>query len=210
METILNVFPLSHAPENYNNTSSTNSLYWFSQTIGPGRGLETIIKVIAIMRCKVDLYLRGSFESSFQYIQKLKLIAKEYGVADRLHFLNSAPPSDMVELASKYDVGLSIEPGINKNNNICLGNKIFTYLLAGIPVVLSDTDSQTEFSKTLGPAGILINLNDHKNTAHKLDSLFEDPIKLLELKNYARNIALTKYNWDIEKKKFIKLISAIV
>jgi hypothetical protein len=50
MTPILNVFPLSEAPCEPAEPSSRRgrlpSLYWFSQTIGPGRGLEEIVKTM--------------------------------------------------------------------------------------------------------------------------------------------------------------------
>src|SRR5260370_1251501 len=45
---ILNVFPLAERPLRFRETRPDGPLrlYWFSQTIGPGRGLENVIRAM--------------------------------------------------------------------------------------------------------------------------------------------------------------------
>ena len=87
---ILNVFPLSNAPQTPAfdrscNENSTLSIYWFSQTIGPGRGLEQILKAMARMRSHAKLSIRGS--DYMGYSARLKALAAELNVTDKLRFL---------------------------------------------------------------------------------------------------------------------------
>lgn len=142
MTPILNVFPLWQAPSGPpgNGKGRQLSVYWFSQTIGPGRGLEMFIKAMAKMSSRVTLSVRGS--DFLGYSARLKMIAAEGGVTDAISFLPSAPPDEMARLAAQHDVGLASELNTPPNHEICLSNKIFTYLLAGIPVLLSDTPAQ--------------------------------------------------------------------
>jgi hypothetical protein len=60
-----------------------------------------------------------------------------------------APPEEMVRQAAPYDIGLSLETDISDNRSLCLTNKIFTYLLAGVPVLLSDTPAQRALAPRL-------------------------------------------------------------
>ena len=67
MEPILNVFPLSEAPEEEPGMSLElvpRSLYWFSQTVGAGRGLEPLLKAMSGMVEPPILYLRGNITES--------------------------------------------------------------------------------------------------------------------------------------------------
>jgi len=213
IETILNVFPLSEAPklnDRQKQRSFTNapSLYWFSQTIGPGRGLESIILAMGQMQTQVSLYLRGILACG--YAEVLLQLAQNAGVSDRLHFLPSESPENMARLASDYDVGLSLELNHPFNRSICLTNKIFTYLLASLPVILSKTSAQEDIAKVLSDAAILININDPQSIAIELDMWLSNPANLEKSRSKALQLGREVYNWDIEQKNFLKTIRQVL
>jgi hypothetical protein len=61
---VLNVFPKAQAPETPFDpgpisTTRPAVVYWFSQTIGPGRGLESAVDVVAKMKTPAQIQLRG-------------------------------------------------------------------------------------------------------------------------------------------------------
>ena len=206
IEPILNVFPLSEAPVKTKEVNSKKrfSLYWFSQTIGADRGIESIISAIGQMQTPVDLYLRGM--PTVGYIDVLIQLAHKEGVIDCLYLLPPVPPADMVQLASDYDIGLSIEPGRDTNNSICLGNKIFTCLLAGLPIILSKTPAQEALSHKLLEASIVIDINDPNAIARTLDTFFSNPTNLELSRAVAWKLGREVYNWDIEQNKFLDVV----
>ena len=172
--TILNVFPLSEAPAAPSAPRSGNvrKLYWFSQTIGPGRGLEAIVPVLAAMQTPCELHLRGIEASGFR--QALQEIARRAGFRGNIHFQELAPAREMVRLASEYDLGLSLELVSPRNRDLCLTNKIFTYLLAGLPVAMSRTQAQDELLPALGDAAIALDLTKADAAARSMDAFFAD------------------------------------
>ena len=210
IEPILNVFPLSEAPIKIEkiNRKERLSLYWFSQTIGANRGIESIIYAMGQMKTPVDLYLRGIPAAG--YTEVLTQLAHQAGVGDRIHVLPSAPPSDMARLASDYDIGLSIELNQPLNRSICLTNKIFTYLLAGLPVILSKTTAQENLAKELNEAVILIDLDNSLGIAQSLDNFLSDPQKLFNAKAKVCKLVTERYNWDIEQQVFLKNIKKVL
>src|SRR5262249_18327136 len=131
MTPILNVFPLTQAPveaaaSRDRKQSDPLSIYWFSQTIGPGRGLELFIQAMGKMPGRVILSLRGS--DFLGYSARLTTLAAEAGVADAIRFLPSASSDEMARLAAQHDIGLASELGTPPNRAISLTNKIFVYL----------------------------------------------------------------------------------
>lgn len=210
---VLNVFPLAQAlPEEKKSESheynESLSLYWFSQTIGPGRGLEPIILALGKTRSRITLSIRGS--DFLEYSTRLKELAAENGVSDLIFFLPSAPPDEMVRLAQAYDVGVASELDTPPNHAICLSNKIFTYLLAGRPVLLSDTPAQRELAGELRDAAWLVDLDSPEQIAKALDVWASYPNELAESKYRANFLARERFNWDIEKKKILASVKKVL
>jgi glycosyltransferase involved in cell wall biosynthesis len=213
IESILNVFPLSEAPSklrssNQKTKSNKFSLYWFSQTIGRDRGLEAIVRAMAQMSSSVTLYLRGIPAAG--YVSELMQIANRLGVGDRIHWLPSAPPAEMARLAAAYDIGLSVEPGKDKNNNLCLGNKIFTYLLAGLPIILSKTPAQEALSHQLAEASIVVDIHNPQAIARAIDSWLTNPAAFETSRAVACQLGQQIYNWDIEQYKFLDFVEKVL
>jgi glycosyltransferase involved in cell wall biosynthesis len=209
MEPILNVFPLSEAPKSYERQQGDRignepSLYWFSQTIGAGRGIEAIILAMGKMQTRVRLHLRGIPAAGYQ--DRLEQLAKEVGVADRLHFLSSAPPVKMIELAACHDIGLSLELNEPLNRAICLTNKLFTYILAGLPVLMSRTPAQEDLALKLNNIAKLIDLQQPKAIARTLDNWLSEPSQITSTRQAAWKLGREVYNWDVEKNRFLTVV----
>ena len=206
MTPILNVFPLAQAPSAppANRSHAANgrlSVYWFSQTIGTGRGLEAFIRAMGRMHGWVTLSVRGS--DFLGYSERLRSLAADVGVPDAIRFFPSAPPDEMARLAAHHDVGLASELSTPPNHAICLSNKIFSYLLAGIPVLMSDTPAQRELGIGLGEAARVVNLADPVSVADVLETWAGDKQALAAAKCAAWHLAQTRFNWDIEKERLL-------
>jgi glycosyltransferase involved in cell wall biosynthesis len=209
MTPILNVFPLSQAPtlalsDRPNKGSGLLSVYWFSQTIGDGRGLEPFIKAMGKLRGRVTLTIRGS--DFLGYSTQLKALATDVGVADAIRFLPSAPPDQMAQLAAQHDVGLSLELSTPPSRAVCLTNKLFIYLLAGIPLLLSGTSAQRLFAANLGDAARVVDLSDSDAIVAAIDGWRMDSDALTAAKRQAWQLGQKRFNWDVEKESFLRLI----
>jgi len=195
--TVLNVFPLDMAPPQPRAPRQPGAplrAYWFSQTIGLDRGLQPFLQAMARTAIRVELEIRG--DDPWGQGETLKTMARELGIADRLRVLPVAPPQEMVRLAAAYDLGLSLETDVSENRRLCLTNKIFTYLLAGVPVLLSDTPAQRALAPDLGDAAALVPLSDPTAIAAALDRLAAglDAARVAALR-----LGRERYNWEVEK-----------
>ena len=102
----------------------------------------------------------------------------------------------MVHLARGYDLGLSGEEPTVMNRRLCLGNKIFTYLAAGVPVVLSATPAQAHLGQDLGAAAIVYEPGDVAGLAERLSCLARDSNLRLRARHAARSAALRRWHWE--------------
>jgi len=206
---ILNVFPLKFLQEGAKQSNPDLLLYWFSQTIGPGRGLEDVIEAMGKVKKKVHLYLQGQI--SPDYRSQLTALAVQNGVPEnKIHFLSPCPPDDLFKSAAQFDVGLAIEFSKPLNKDLCLPNKILTYLLAGLSVIATETKGQRPIIESIGKAGWMYPAGDIGSLAARIEFLCENREELKNSKSEALKQAREKYNWDIEKKKFLRIIGDVV
>ena len=153
---VLNVFSEAPADRQAPSTSRDGpvfGLYWFSQTIGPDRGLEDAVAALGLLRDpRVELHLRGRWQDGYE--PRLRRLASGCGSGERAIVSHPpASPDAMVSLAADMDIGLALEPPASRNNDILWSNKAFTYLLGGIPVVLSRTTGQRRAGAALRRCG---------------------------------------------------------
>jgi glycosyltransferase involved in cell wall biosynthesis len=206
-----NVFPLAHAPEGPTSRGTAipgPSLYWFSQTIGPDRGLGCAIRAIALAESKPHLYLRGFISDAYR--QRLVALARAEGVEDRLHLLPPAPPEQMERLAATYDLGLVAENGATPNRRIALTNKLFTYALAGIPMLLSDIPAHRQILAEAGEAAVLFSVEDSASLAEALDFYLDAaPGALARAREAAFQLGQEHWNWEKEQRSLIALVNSV-
>ena len=211
--TVLNVFPRSQAPALPVDPGPVTEgrpaqLYWFSQTVGPGRGLEAAVAILGRMRTPAELHLRGFPAAGFA--AHLNALAARAGVSRPIRFLPAGPPTEMARLAAAADLGLSTELALPPNRDLCLTNKVFVYLLAGIPQLLSNTAAQTKLAPDLGAAALLADLSQPDLAARKLDEFFADPPRVAAARSAAWNLAARRYCWDVEKSQFLESVRSVV
>lgn len=173
------------------------SAYWFSQTIGPDRGLETALQAIAQSNVKLHLHLRGTPAKGYEQI--LRELATRLSVSDRLHIHAPEPAHKMVALAAHHDVGLVLETGHTENRKIALTNKQFTYMLAGIPSILSDIPAHKAFAKQAPGASFLFRTKNATDLARVFDALLSDPDDLRASRQSAKTLARDTFNWEAQE-----------
>jgi glycosyltransferase involved in cell wall biosynthesis len=203
---VLNVFPRRLAPAAGTKPVAPDqrpTLYWFSQTIGPERGLEALIDLLAHLRTVCDVHLRGLPAPGFP--EALRRRAQAAGWRGRLEFYPLAPPDEMARLAAGHTLGLSLEQTTPRNRDLCLTNKIFTYLLAGVPVLLTPTQAQSRLAAELGAAAMCLDFTEPA-AATRLDDFLASDAARAAAAAQAGLLGRTRYNWDIEKEIFLHTI----
>jgi glycosyltransferase involved in cell wall biosynthesis len=181
-------------------------MYWFSQTIGPGRGLELAVRAIAMSRSRPHFFIRGNPVPGYvEYLQKL---AAKTGIEEHLHFLEPCEPTELERLGSVYDIGFVGEQALTQNRQIALTNKLFSYLTSGIPIVASDISAHQEVSHRFFNAIKLFKSDDPESLACCLDKYLMNPIELQDAKVQARRLAQREFNWENEEQKHMDVVLA--
>jgi hypothetical protein len=206
-----NVFPLPKPPPPLTTSSGSGlKLYWFSQTIGGGRGLEDVIRAVGLAAFPADLHLRG--RPIPDYVDSLQTLAAEVAPRLKLHVHPPGAPDKMVELAQPFDIGLSTEPGFSLNNQLALSNKSFTYMLAGLAVVFTDTPGQRKLASDLGLGAVLCEPGDITALATGLKQWAENKATLARAKQAVWAAAQCRWHWEHpeERGTLLKMVGRIV
>jgi glycosyltransferase involved in cell wall biosynthesis len=169
-------------------------LYWFSQTIGPRRGLEDVVRAMGRTSVPGELHLRGRADA--EYLALLERLAESQAPLLKLVIHPPAPPDAMAALCAGYDVGLSVESPHVLNRELCAPNKPYTYLLAGLAVVLTDTAGQRPLAADLGEAAFSYRPGDVEALAKGLRRWAEDKQSLAAAKAAAWRAAGRRWHWE--------------
>jgi len=196
---ILNVFPLSTrgiTTEITDRTAAIPSVYWFSQTIGPDRGVEDAITAVGGLPWPVALHLRGNI--SPEYAQRLIALADSLGMQGRLVLHPPAAADAMVPLAMQHDVGLASEQPVSLNRQLCVTNKLFVYMTAGLAIAASDTPGQRQIMEQAGDVGFLFAPGSSESLRAGLWALLASPTRLAQAKQRSLDAATARFCWEIE------------
>jgi glycosyltransferase involved in cell wall biosynthesis len=179
-------------------------LVWFSQTIGPGRGLEEFLAHWGQLPPDCGrITLVGAMTEGFEarLLDQVPISAR-----DRVKILPPVSPDALPALLAGYDVGLALEPREPRNKDLTISNKILQYLNAGLAVVATPTAGQKEVMQIAPEAGIVVDL--HSGTLRsQLEELLADGSQLSRAQIAARCAAEQHYHWENYAPKLVALVN---
>jgi glycosyltransferase involved in cell wall biosynthesis len=179
------------------------SFIWFSQTIGPGRGLELFIAAWNRMKQPTRLFLLGEERAGYR-AHLMSLISPEQRA--RLRFLPLVTPDELPIKLAEFDLGLALEPRWPTNRDITITNKILQYLNAGLALVATDTAGQSEVLRAAPDSGLLVQLHETTQLARQLDELVGSPTRLRAAQEAARAAASAVFCWEKDAPRLLAAV----
>jgi glycosyltransferase involved in cell wall biosynthesis len=140
------------------------------------------------------------------YDNHLRTLAQRSGVADRLHLLPPVAPDEIERQGAQYDLGYVGEVAQTRNRQIALTNKLFSYLIGGVPIVASNIPAHVALISDLGQAMSLFPTGDAESLAATLDRLLMYPDRLSAARLHAWNLAQHRFCWEMERKVFLSAV----
>ena len=167
----------------------------FQGGIDPHRGLEEILKAMELLPEHFKLVLVGNGRIK----SDLEKAVLENGLANRVFFHEQVPASDILCYTKQADAGLVMYKNISRNNYFSTPNKIFEYLLAGIPAIASDHPGKSYIVKN-EQTGIC--------TEETPEQIAKAVLQIYENYDFYKNNCLQKrekYSWQKEKMKLVEM-----
>jgi hypothetical protein len=166
LSVIYNSFPIK-----MNKSISTrkihNSMIWFSQTIGTGRGIEAFMELMKKVSVPVELHFVGY--SSLSYTNFLNDFLK--GTPHILHVHPPMEHNEMLQLVAQFEFGLALENTYPQSRDLTITNKILVYLQLGLRVIATPTQGHLELQQQFPRSITYIQQNDEVNSVEAIDQL---------------------------------------
>ena len=200
---IRNTFPLQPHARAETGPNAVPRFIWFSQTVGPGRGLELFFAAWAKTTRPSEVYLLGDERPGYREKLFGRIPPSRRG---DLHFIPLVPPAELPAKLLEFDIGLALEPDWPVNKDLTISNKIFQYMNAGLAIVASRTAGQCEVMEAAPASGLLIASHETTDYAGQLDTLLGDAIRLQSAQKAARAAAVQEFCWE---KEIPRLLNAV-
>ncbi len=171
--------------------------------INEGRGAAELISAMDGIE-GVRLVIIGSGD----IIESLKLTARETGAADKIVFLPRMPWEEMMRYTMSCDAGLSLDTDTCINQRYSLPNKLFDYIAAGIPAIVSPLPEVSAVIERYG-CGIVLGEVTPLAIRDTLEKLRYDRTFLSSLKEKATE-ARSELNWEKEKIKEQEFFKSVI
>ncbi len=178
------------------------SLHWFSQTLGPGRGLEVLFKALSKISTPLEIHLRGHYpEASRQWLEPQ--IPESW--RERILIHPTVPNHELLSRIAEHDIGLALEIPFCHSRDLTITNKLFQYLQAGLSIIATETGGQKEVLTAYPHVGVLVPSGDADALAKAIERLAHDPVLLAKQKQAALTAAQQTYNWESQAPILVSL-----
>lgn len=199
IQVIFNSFPDINEKSKVEN-KIPNSVVWFSQTIGPDRGLESFFESVKHFKIPLEIHLIGNCTNSFKRrLQEL--------VQSTPHLLKVHPllkHSDLMKFLGQFELGLALENNFPQNKNLTISNKILTYLQLNLHVIATPTFGQLELKDDFMGNITYVDITNPIETQHKLGGAFQNT------RRESAQFLPYKYSWDMQQRKMLTLVQEAV
>lgn len=131
------------------------------------------------------------------------------GVQDRVRFAPFVPQNAQMAWTSPATIGLSIyRPDLSPNVQGILPNKVFEYLMAGVPVL----NTLPEVANLLEEhhSGRTLPTVESQALARVISQMVNDSEALVQMRRNALLACETELRWDIEKRKLLVLYEKVL
>jgi glycosyltransferase involved in cell wall biosynthesis len=178
------------------------SIHWFSQTIGPGRGLEDLFNAAEGLPDGIEIHLRGHTGGYGQWLESVL----PSSLLNKVFVHGPVPATELVERIAEHDIGFAGELSGIASRDLTATNKIFQYLQGGLAVVASDTAGQKEVAALAGTAVVTYRSGSASDLQERLSELTGSAKQLAAAKAAALDIAARSFNWAVEKPRLLESV----
>jgi glycosyltransferase involved in cell wall biosynthesis len=135
-------------------------------------------------------------------------VHRQLGLDGRVFLLSPVPSERLPEVTVSADVGLILFGNTCLNHYYSLPNKLYEYMMAGLPIIASDLP---EMRRVIGECrcGVLINSRQPEAIADAIVRMTSSTPEMKAMGKRGREAALHRYNWSVQAKKLLELYAGL-
>lgn len=181
------------------NIPKNKTIFLYQGSLSKGRNIEMILDTFKQQKRDDAVVV---FMGYGDFIESVKSSANNY---DNIYFHEAVAPNILQKYTSSADFGISMIEDSCLSYHYCLPNKMFEYLMAEVPVIVSNLPEMKAIVEQ-NQVGIVAT----ENSKEGLKKAIEDSMKL-DKKTIKKNIQKIKksYNWENQEKILIKLYKGL-
>ncbi len=172
------------------------------------RGLDGLVRAAAFLEQELVIVMMGENIGTTQ--AQLEALIVTEGVADRVIILPAVPHAELLDWIASADIGLNVaSPDYSLNVRYFLPNKLFEYLMAGLPVLTSPLEAIVDVVKTYDVGQVLPSL-DPADIGEAMNRMLDDTAGLARQRSNALEAARNEFFWEKESLRLIHLCQGIL
>ena len=155
------------------------------------RGAEELIEAIQLVPNSLLIFVGDG-----DVVPLLKIKVKKESLENNIAFFGKRPYAELMNFTMVSDLGISMDKDTNINYRFSLPNKIFDYIHAGIPVLVSDLKEIKQIVEKY-QVGLVCPSHDPAIIAEYLNRIKSDKELQLKFKNNTKKASVA-LNWANE------------
>ena len=176
------------------------TIFLYQGGLSKGRGIEILLEAFKSIDNKNAVIVFMGYGTLENLIQK---ISKEY---KNIYFHKAVSPDVLLDYTSSVDFGISTIEDTCLSYRYCLPNKMFEYLMAGIPVIVSNLYEMKRLVESN-----MVGTVAKENTSDVLKEAIKEAVKLdkVELKINIQKVKAI-YNWEEQEKILLDVYKGLI
>ena len=180
----------------------TRKIILYQGALNMARGIDLAIRAMTHLKYAI-LVIAGDGPER----KTLEELTEFLDLNGNVIFLGRKLPAELVGITAQADLGISFEQKVGLNYYYALPNKIFDYIHAEIPVLVSPFPEMEKLVNYYG-VGEVVNSYDPKSIATQMNSMIQDQEKRKLWKEKLIKAA-NELCWNKEEKSLIELFDNI-
>ena len=167
-----------------------------------GQGLLTQLDILRFLERVTMIFVGGGpLEAD------LRIKVSQLGLQDRAVFAGRIPPDELLNFVASADAGMLLMEDVALNNRLALPQKLFQYLSAGLPQIVSSMPEISRFVREQ-ETGIVISTDDPQIAAAEISGFVFDQERCENARQNCRKSAENN-NWERESAKWIEIYNEL-
>ncbi len=168
-----------------------------------GRGLFLILDVTKHLPDLVAVFLGDGHLK-----EELQRAILSLGLTNRAFMVDRVPYTDLLEYTRSADLGLVLIEDYGLSYRYARPNKLFEYIMAGLPVVVTNFPVMKEIVETHN-VGEAVELSDPKEIARVIQRMLTDADRYRQLVENCLHAAQI-FRWENEEPKLLELVQKVL